>query len=92
MGRREWNQGRALSPRYRIYLYAHCSRFMATTDNRLADPVSLSGRRCTSSVLLKGLLCFLFYDSVIKCCSDACALDLRFAVFSSLDFYNVSLF
>ena len=34
------------------------SRFMATIDNRFADAVSLSGRRCTSSVLLKGVLCF----------------------------------
>ena len=33
---------------------------MATIENRLADPVSLSGRQCTSSVLLKGLFGFLF--------------------------------
>ena len=65
---------------------------MATIDNRLADPVFLSGRRCTSSVLLKGLFCFVFFgDSVhIKCCSCDCALDLNLV--SSLDFYNVSLF
>ena len=31
---------------------------MATIENRLADPVSVSRMRCTSSVLLKGLLCF----------------------------------
>ena len=33
---------------------------MATTDNRLADPVSLSRMRCTSSVFMKGLFCFFF--------------------------------
>ena len=33
---------------------------MATIENRLADPVSLSGRQRTSSVLLKGLFCFCF--------------------------------
>ena len=65
---------------------------MATIEIRLADPASLSGRQCTSSILLKGLFCFVvFLDSVyIKCCSCDCALDLNLV--SSLDFYNVSLF
>ena len=51
---------------------------MATIENRLADPVSLSGRRCTSSVLLKGLFCFvLFLDSFhIKCLAVAIALSI----------------
>ena len=37
---------------------------MATIENRLTDPVSLSRRRCTSSVLLKGLFCFVFFEIV----------------------------
>ena len=64
---------------------------MATIENRLADPVSLSGRRCTSSVLLKGLFCFVLFSFEIVFISSAdCALDLN--LMSSLDFYSVSLF
>ena len=47
MGRREGNQELTLSPRYRNFLYV-VDLFMATIDNRLADPVSLSRMRCTS--------------------------------------------
>ena len=38
---------------------------MATIENRLADPVSLSGRQRTSSVLLNGLfVLFSFFEIV----------------------------
>ena len=39
---------------------------MATIDNRLADPVSLSRMRCTSSVYIaEGLLCS--FEDGVKC-------------------------
>ena len=44
----------------KVWKCSLCSRLVATIENRLADPVSLSGRQCTSSVLLKGLFGFLF--------------------------------
>ena len=44
-----------------IEIFRLCSRFMATIDNRLARPVSLSRMRCTSSVYIaEGFALFLF--------------------------------
>ena len=49
---------------------------MTTIDNRLADPDSLSGRRCTSSVLLKGLLYFFFFKIVLLSVAVVLALSI----------------
>ena len=56
---------------------------MATIDNRFADPAGCGVRLRISEG-------FVILDSVIKCYSCACAVDLKLD--SSLDFYNVSLF
>ena len=47
---------------------------MATIENRLADPVSVSRMRCTSSVLLKGF--FSFFKIVLLSVAVALALSI----------------